>query len=164
MELHAAEMLARTLMDQHGLRGWTFGFDRAARRFGACFWRRKHISLSWKLTRLNSEAEVRDTILHEIAHAMTPNDGHGEKWKATCVAIGAKPERCYKENAVNTLPRREAWMQIGCTACDWWADRRRTSGKLLICKSCRQPVAYRDKRTGAVVQTAPGIRVKVRRR
>ncbi|MFT3788465.1 MAG: SprT-like domain-containing protein [Tepidisphaeraceae bacterium] len=163
MDIAAARTLARSLMDQHGLKQWAFGFDRAARRFGVCRPSLKQISLSWKLTLLNSEGEVRDTILHEIAHALTPGDGHGAKWKAACVRIGAKPVRCYTDATVVSPARSTAWMQIGCVQCDWWVDRRRTSTRTLVCKRCRNPVAYRDKRTGQVVQTKPGMRVVVKR-
>ena len=39
---------------------------------------------------------VRDTILHEIAHALTPGDGHGKLWKATALSIGCSGARCGK--------------------------------------------------------------------
>ncbi len=32
-------------------------------------------------------------LLHEIAHALTPRDGHGPKWRAMCVRVGARPTR-----------------------------------------------------------------------
>src|SRR5262249_31162680 len=37
---------------------------------------------------------IRDTLLHEIAHALAGRDaGHGPLWKAMCRRAGAKPER-----------------------------------------------------------------------
>ena len=73
MELADAESLALELMRQHGLLPrWKFKFDRAIRRFGCCNEGKRLISLSARLTELNSEYEVRDTILHEIAHANDP--------------------------------------------------------------------------------------------
>jgi hypothetical protein len=36
--------------------------------------------------------EIRDTLLHEIAHAIAGHKaGHGAEWKAVCRRIGAKP-------------------------------------------------------------------------
>lgn len=40
-----------------------------------------------------SDEQVRDTILHEVAHAMAPADGHGYRWRQACRQIGASPER-----------------------------------------------------------------------
>ncbi len=97
MELQAAQNLAYALMRQHGLiPGWSFEFDNSLNRFGVCKYRPKVISLSRNLVKLNGEPEVRDTILHEIAHALTPGDHHGRAWKLMCIRIGAKPERCFK--------------------------------------------------------------------
>lgn len=50
------------------------------------------LSETW-LTRVG-EDEVRDTILHEIAHFKAGlKAGHGRPWKEACRAIGAVPER-----------------------------------------------------------------------
>jgi predicted SprT family Zn-dependent metalloprotease len=148
LNLFEAANLAKSLMRQHGLvdAGWSFKFDHARRRFGSCAPTLKRITLSRPLTFLNTEAEVRDTILHEIAHALTPGDGHGRKWKAACVRIGAKPQRCYTDQQVVAPPRRPAPMQIGCTRCDLWSDRRRrpAPGTKYICRRCRGPVVVRD--------------------
>ena len=143
MNLYAARTMARELMAQHGLGDWTFAFDHARRRFGACAWSRKRISLSRVLTLLNSEEEVQDTILHEIAHAHCPRDGHGAKWKEMCVRIGAKPARCYSHADVVTPARRAARFQIGCPRCGWWQDRFRRTRRKLVCRKCRGGVVIR---------------------
>jgi predicted SprT family Zn-dependent metalloprotease len=148
MNLYAAKTLARSLMNQHGLADWRFGFDHARRRFGSCRPRARLITLSRHLVFLNDEPEVRDTILHEIAHALTPGDGHGAKWKAACLRIGARPVRCYTDETVVSPPRRTAPYQIGCLACGWWTDRHRLTRRRLICKECRREVAFRDRQSG----------------
>jgi len=143
-----AAQIARELMRSHGLTqaGWTFAFDHARRRFGCCKSTRKVITLSRPLTLLNPEPEVRDTILHEIAHALTPEDGHGKKWKAACVRIGAKPQRCYTDAQVVSPPRRPARFQMGCERCNLWGDRRRAplAGRTYVCRRCRTPVSVRE--------------------
>jgi predicted SprT family Zn-dependent metalloprotease len=144
MNLHEAQILARDLMTTHGLAGWSFRFDHARRRFGCCNYTHKRISLSRPLTLLNPIEQVRDTILHEIAHAMTPGKNHGPEWRAACARIGAKPARCYTDDAVVSPPRAPARYQIGCPACDWWADRRRVvRGKKYQCKRCGGAVVLR---------------------
>ena len=116
-----AEKLARSLMTKHGLDAKLFSFDNAVRRFGVCRSTRvngvrvlKAIQLSRKLVELNSVEEVTDTILHEIAHALTLGDGHGRKWKAKCVEIGCRPIRCYSTNEVVTPKLRYKAECVGC--------------------------------------------------
>jgi predicted SprT family Zn-dependent metalloprotease len=151
VNLYEAHHLARDLMTRHGLSDWRFHFDHARRRFGSCRLGTRTITLSRPLTLLNDIDQVRDTILHEIAHALAPGDGHGAKWKAACRAIGAAPKRCYDDATVTSPQRREAPMLIGCTHCDWWADRRRRTRRKLICKLCRRPVTICEKRSGQVI-------------
>ena len=73
MNLNDAQSLAADLMQQHKLpREWSFGFDRSKVRFGKCDYGKKRISLSRHLVEANGIAVVRETILHEIAHALAP--------------------------------------------------------------------------------------------
>jgi predicted SprT family Zn-dependent metalloprotease len=95
MQLSDVYQLAQALMDQHGLQEWDFAFDRAVRRFGCCHYAQKRITLSKELTLLNTAEDVKDVILHEIAHALEPRQGHNRQWKRRAMSIGCKPERCY---------------------------------------------------------------------
>ncbi len=82
MTLTDARTLAHTLLNKHELHDWTFAFNRRKRAFGLCDFRKRTIYLSAVLTELNDEAEVRDTLLHEIAHALaTPKARHGPVWQ-----------------------------------------------------------------------------------
>jgi predicted SprT family Zn-dependent metalloprotease len=104
MDLITTHNKAFELMKKHGLvaMGWTFKFDNAKRRFGVCRYRSRVIGLSRELTLLNSEAEVVDTILHEIAHALTPRHHHDAVWRAKAIEIGCNGERCYSSDDVKT--------------------------------------------------------------
>ena len=76
MILAQARKLAHDLMRLHKLpAAWSFQFDRSKVRFGKCNYAKKEISLSQHLVQLNTETEVRDTILHEIAHALASRRG-----------------------------------------------------------------------------------------
>jgi len=102
MDKAEAGKFAAFKMIEHGLidKGWRFQFDTAISRFGYCSRYSRTISLSGPLTELNSEAEVKDTIIHEIAHALTPSHGHDDVWKRKCVELGCKPIRCYSSKTV----------------------------------------------------------------
>lgn len=117
MNVHVAHNLAIQLMTQHGLldKGWSFEFDNAKRRFGVCRFRSKRIGLSKPLTLANEVEQVRDTILHEIAHAIAGHAaGHGPEWKSVCVQIGAKPERCYTEEDTTLIAGKYRAVCGGC--------------------------------------------------
>jgi SprT-like family protein len=68
-------------MDQYELQRWSLVFRQARSSFGICDGRQKRITISAPLTLLNDIDEVRNTILHEIAHALTTDRGHGRLWK-----------------------------------------------------------------------------------
>ena len=107
MLLTEAETLARGLMNEHGLNHWTFRFDTARSRFGACWHNRQLISLSKELVQLNDKATVTETILHEIAHALVSSyHGHDSVWKEKALAIGCNGERYYSSDNVVTPPKR----------------------------------------------------------
>lgn len=100
MDKGTIEQLALSLIAEHMPHlGYAVKFDNAVGRLGACDYRKRMILLSEpQLTRAD-ERVVRDTILHEIAHALAPLDGHGAVWRATARRIGAKPQASTREGA-----------------------------------------------------------------
>ena len=100
MEIQSALALGRRLLREHGLEHWTITTDRAKTRAGVCRFAARTISLSSALTRLHDEAEVRDTILHEIAHALVgPAHGHDDVWRSKAMSIGCSGERTVSTSA-----------------------------------------------------------------
>jgi predicted SprT family Zn-dependent metalloprotease len=116
MDLILASSLANTLMKEHGIieKGWKFKFDNAKRRFGVCKYTPKLISLSKPLTILNNESQVKDVILHEIAHALTPGEGHSMVWKRMAKSIGCCGERCYSSSKIVTPQSKYSAVCVGC--------------------------------------------------
>ncbi len=113
MEAREALRLARTLLREHGLEDWQVTLDRAKTRAGSCRFHTRTITLSRALTELHSEAEVRETILHEIAHALVgPEHGHDAIWRAQAKKIGSTGARCVDPRA----PRVRADWQGRCPA------------------------------------------------
>lgn len=97
MDTNLAKQIAISLLEKHGLieRGWRFEFNFAKLRLGVCKHRAKVIGLSKHYTELNEEKRIRNTILHEIAHALVgAGHGHDEVWRAKAIEIGCDGERC----------------------------------------------------------------------
>lgn len=117
MQAIKAKQLAIQLMKDNGLgSAWTFQFTNAIRTFGSCNFNKALIKLSKPITELNDEEHVRDTILHEIAHALAgPRAGHGLAWKRIAREIGCNGQRTYSHDTVKTPPKR--WIGT-CPSCD----------------------------------------------
>jgi predicted SprT family Zn-dependent metalloprotease len=132
MNLVAASRLARELMDQHGLKAWTFEFDDAVRRAGMCSYAKRRISLSAPLTRIHDEREVRDTILHEVAHALAGSKAkHGPVWREVAVRIGCSGRRCVDPSA----PSIDGPWVGSCPGGHRTTRFRRPPG-IMSCRSC----------------------------
>jgi len=94
MTPHQAAALATALIAQHGLVGWSFRVDSAKTRRGCCDYRKRTISVSRHLLPLD-EAGIRNTLLHEIAHALVgPRHNHDDVWRAKARSIGCTGDRC----------------------------------------------------------------------
>lgn len=129
--------LARELMNKHGLGHWSFQFDRAKRRAGCCKRSRMQLTLSsYYISHHNDEADIKDTILHEIAHALAgPHHGHDEHWKSICRNIGARPIRCYDGERI-VMPKGR-W-HAKCKSCgkEWNYHRKPKYDGRMWCKKC----------------------------
>ncbi len=124
------EELAITLLKQHGLNEWGFTWDHAKTRFGSCDHSRKEITLSKFLTSKREIHEVRNTILHEIAHALVGHrNGHNKMWRAKALEIGCDGQRCSNDVIVQasfkgacpncrTEIHRHRRKRVSCSKCD----------------------------------------------
>lgn len=135
-------ILARSLMDQHNLSDWIFEFDRAKRRAGCCFYRVKIITLSYHyvIRNLDKHDDIYDTILHEIAHALAGHKaGHGDEWKAICVRIGARPQRCHDSQVIN-MPKGR--LTATCKGCGkiFTRHKRVKASTYRYCRNCGNDV------------------------
>ena len=98
MELSGVRLLADRLLNEHELfeKGWSFSFDRAKRRAGSCKFSKKEITLARAYAEQEDFKEIKNTILHEIAHALVgPKHGHNEIWRQKALEIGCDAERCH---------------------------------------------------------------------
>lgn len=136
MTLEAAQTLAEGLLREHGLEreGWRLRWFRRKRTFGLCDYQAKTLYLSIPLVELNHENAVRDTLLHEIAHALAGHRaGHGPRWREVARRIGATPKRCFDSASVNTPA---APYKLVCPSCSAAHPRWRKTQKLWACRAC----------------------------
>lgn len=71
--------------------GWKFKINRKMlNAIGSCNYAKKTISISGYWLSALSEYEFTQTILHEIAHALTPGAAHGPEWFKVAKKIGCK--------------------------------------------------------------------------
>jgi predicted SprT family Zn-dependent metalloprotease len=155
MDLREAQEMARVLFEEWGLNSpttitfsmpgssfvtsrsipaWSFAFDTAVKRFGCCQWSRNRITLSKQLVLVNTTERVKNTLLHEIAHALAgPYQGHNHVWAAKCALVGIPAVRCYSsENTVAPVVR----YRLRCPLCGSTHALARATTRRFSCKIC----------------------------
>lgn len=103
----------RDEFNHFGISDWGFKWNnRTTKVLGRCFCVNKTIELSRKFVLLNIEQnpkEIRNVILHEIAHALEykyeRTSGHGERWKFYCNVTGARPDQFIDSRKINLVAR-----------------------------------------------------------
>ena len=150
--LPEVERMGQRLLTQHHRRGdlngpWTFGFDLATTRAGVCRYRERRIDLSVSYCLAATRAEIEDTILHEIAHAIVgPQHNHDATWKAKAREIGCQGERCHRVQ--QSVPK---WVgECGCGQ-QWFRQilQRRMIGNR-VCAKCRGAITWRRNTVAAL--------------
>lgn len=110
------EVIANDFLQKHSLTHWKFNWLDSRKFLGKCFYAQNTIALSKYYCLFLPESDNTDTILHEIAHALTWEQykkdliqvhssmhlkmskaylGHGLVWQLMCKQVGAKPQACY---------------------------------------------------------------------
>ena len=86
--------LTQHLLRTHGLtdRGWRFVHATPRGLDGYVLHETKTLAVSETLHKLNNARVVRDTVVHEIAHALVgkSSDPPGQKWLAKAKRLGMK--------------------------------------------------------------------------
>ncbi len=134
MELRKAETMVKDLMKLHGLETWHFEWMRARATLGRCNHWRKTIYLSTPITATNGEAQVLNTILHEIAHALVGSmHGHDMTWKMKAIEIGCDGNRTSQIEAKQQLAKWKYSAPCGST---FFTNRRLQNLEYRYCKCC----------------------------
>ena len=133
--------IADDLLRKHGLadRGWTFVFDtNTKRRLGCCRYASKQISLTGWYVDKNEMGPIYDTLLHEVAHALTPGAGHGPVWKGMCAQLGCKPSACKQSHEFVTRPSRYV---AACSVCSKTFYREKVDRHKTYSCTCQNHIA-----------------------
>lgn len=134
------KQLTLDLMGQHNLLPhWSFKFDSTRTRFGQCRHHIQEIGISRYLSAMNQTPEVKDVILHEIAHALVgPNHGHDSEWQAKAVSIGASPNKYYDSETVKLANLYD----FSCPKCafKYRANRMPPKNRRYVCRHDLTPL------------------------
>jgi len=104
---------------------------RLTRVLGRCVWDRgregNRIELAKWLVETRDSQEIRDTLLHEVAHAIAgPTANHGPDWKMAARMVGARPEtKCRKASIVSPSQKRPPKYTVLCPSCKAEFGRKR---------------------------------------
>lgn len=116
--------LAVTTLAQYGLleKGWKVAWDNGKRRAGACHYGTRTISLSRHILPLASDEEIRETILHEVAHALTPGHHHDGVWRAKLISMGGTGKRTHD------METPKGRYEVVCAGCGVIGHRHQAQG------------------------------------
>lgn len=136
MDMEKARRMARDLMEDYDFAHWEFAFDRAKTRHGQCDEVRQRITLSRHFVQLNEEALVKETILHEIAHAIAgAAAGHGPRWKMVARNLGVRPTA----RKASVMPPGK-WH--GHCGCGWPHRLHRKPTRTYRCNTCNEDLIW----------------------
>lgn len=122
----AAILHLKKTIKKHKLVGWSAKLTGRGKRYAArTLYTKKVIELStrWLGEKSTTDSVITDCILHEIAHALTPGDGHGKKWKALHKKLGGT-------GRLHTANKRKRY----CRSCGKVTN---TIKRLRVCPECK---------------------------
>ncbi len=121
-------------MQENGLTqaNWTYTYDNRKGRLGCCDYRRKQICISEYAIQHYSIEEMKNTVLHEIAHALVgKSNGHNRVFKQKLIELGGNGKR----TATEKLPE-SAYKYVGmCPAGHIYYANKRTYSSCNKCSS-----------------------------
>lgn len=156
MDLNEADKIIVMFMDKYNLRtqGWSYRWARSFNRLGQCDYRRKELNFSKYWTQRHTLDEFTDTVLHEIAHALTPGDDHGKRWKSVAIKIGGTGKVTAE---VALRPEEYPWHAKCLNGHRTWAINKPRDIERAMCNKCYKEkniyVPYSWKNNGVPYQT-----------
>lgn len=116
---------------------------------GRAFWRtRRTVELNPHIfAHEENRGELRDTVLHELAHIYARKGGHGKEWKTLAVVLGANPTPYHScQKGVQTNRRVRFWGR--CLDCGRWVKLSAVRRNRIV----RGLATYYHKNCGGVIE------------
>lgn len=133
MELDKAREIAESMIVKY-CPDFAFEFSNTRTILGQCNYKKKLIRLSDPYTILNNEESVKETIIHEIAHALTKGEKHNHIWKSKVLELGGKHIKSTCDNKSVICPRK-SYIYI-CPCCKSRVYRHRKIIRSMSCSKC----------------------------
>lgn len=132
-DLDRVRQIAAAVMDAHLEPGsWSFDLDNAKTRAGQCDFGRRRITVSRYIALRSTDDEVRQVLLHEVAHALAgARAGHGPAWRRAAGAIGYVGSRLHDGPIASELA---PW--VGTCPAGHEHFRYRTPNRPMACARC----------------------------
>lgn len=99
--MHPNDIVAHaiTLMHKEGLlaRGWQFKINSNKTRLGVCKFRTANMTHDGRIEVsrfVTDEAVIKNTIAHEVAHAVVGTPYHDDVWRSKAMELGCDGKRC----------------------------------------------------------------------
>jgi len=115
---------AQGVLAFYGLHAWSVRFDNAKRRLGVCKYRGKVIGFSRHFLKVATVEQIRQTCLHEVAHAATPGCHHNRVWLRVARQMGYIGERTCSD-----VEQAAGRWQATCPGCHATSHRYRALKK-----------------------------------
>jgi len=99
MKIQDAILMGRRILNEIKNSGypelsfWRITTNKRKSSFGVCNYTKREIQLSSILVPYMNVSGVKDTILHEIAHAITPGQKHNNVWRRKFIELGGSGKR-----------------------------------------------------------------------
>jgi predicted SprT family Zn-dependent metalloprotease len=131
--LDSTRSSAVALIDAHlGTGTWSFDFDNAKTRAGQCDFGRRRITISRHIALRSGDEDVRQVVLHEIAHALAgARAAHGPEWRRVARGIGYTGSRLHDGPIASELA---PW--VGTCPAGHEHFRYRTPSRPMACARC----------------------------
>lgn len=153
MDIARFEAEQKRLFKLWGLELWRFEYGKRKRSLGVCYFARRMITVTKFHVENDSEKDVLDTLMHEIAHAKAgyePGNVHGPRFKMWAARIGCTVDGCAARAGTHLeLAKQPGRYQAVCIGCGHTHHKYKMSlTKFLtatyICKCGQKGLRFRD--------------------